>query len=130
MLFGKFEDVSFPSALFQAAQVAFPFLLGKDFGGGLGGKFERATLDLSQLKPYSTDGALNHSLIYLVTGFDNAKGQIALQTSVMAPDGQPVIAWPGAGAQPIFETINTSCRRARRRSRRDSLKIRRGPPWG
>jgi len=120
------EDVSFPTALFQAAQAAFPWLLGEEFGGDLGTKFERATRDLSQSQPYSEDGALNHSLIYLVTGFDNAKGQIKLQTSVLAPDGQPVIAWRGAGAQPIFETINTELRE---NARALSSRFIENPPW-
>jgi cholesterol oxidase len=120
------EDVSFPTALLNAAQLAFPGLLGQEFGRDLVSEFKRATLDISQSQPYSQDGALNHSLIYLVTGFDNAQGQIKLQTSVLAPDGQPVVAWRGAGAEPIFDVINTElgeCARAL------SSRFIENPPW-
>jgi cholesterol oxidase len=120
------EDVSFPTALFRAAQTAFPVLLGEDFGGDFLGKLERATLDISQAEPYSKDGALNHSLIYLITGFDNAGGRIQLKTSVLDAEGQPDIVWHGAGSEPIFATINAELRE---HARALSSRFIENPPW-
>ena len=105
-----FEDVSFPTAFVEAAQRAFPFLFGEDFGGDIEGKFKRAIKDIAQDDPYSPDGALNHTMLYLAMAFDNAGGHINLKTSAMDPVGRPDIKWHGAGAEPIFKTMNTELR--------------------
>lgn len=120
------EDVSYPTSLFNAAQVVFPELVGEDFGGDFIGKLERAALDLLQAEPYSKDGALNHSLIYLVTGFDNAGGRIQLKTSIIDSEGQPTIVWHGAGSEPIFATINSELRE---HARALSSRFIENPPW-
>ena len=104
-----FEDVSFPRALFGEAQRVFPFLLGEEFGSDPG-KVARAQLDLSQTEPYSQDGALNHSMLYLAMSFDSATGHIALKTSAAHPEGQPDIVWHGAGSEQIFKTMNDELR--------------------
>ena len=120
------EDVSFPSALMRGGQLAFPMMLGKDFGGDLAGKLERALLDLSQASPYAQHGALNHSLVYLVTAFDNAQGQIELKTSICDPEGKPDVVWHGAGSEPLFATINDGLRE---HARALSSRFIENPPW-
>lgn len=105
-----FEDVSFPTALFQEAQRLFPLLLGELFSSDPLGQIERATRDLAQIAPYSPDGALNHSMLYLVMALDNAGGTIQLKKSALDPVGKPDIVWHGAGSQPIFETLNEEIR--------------------
>ena len=101
-----FEDVSFPSALVSTAEQVFPFLLGEDFGSDPA----RALQDLVQTAPYAPDGALNHSMLYLAMAFDNAKGRIQLKTTAVDPTGQPDIVWHGAGAEDIFNKMNTELR--------------------
>ena len=108
------EDVSFPTALMNTAQGTFPWLLGEDFGGGWGDKFQRASLDISQADPYSEDGALNHSMLYLVNAFDNAQGKIVLKTSALDQEGEADIVWPGAGSEAIFQKINAELRESAR----------------
>lgn len=120
------EDVSVPGALMHEGQLAFPVILGKDFGGDLAGKLERALLDLSQASPYAQHGALNHSLVYLVTAFDNAQGRVELKTSIFDPEGKPAVAWHGAGSEPIFATINDALRE---HARSLSSRFIEDPPW-
>jgi cholesterol oxidase len=120
------EDVSVPSALMRAGQLAFPLILGKDFGGDLAAKLERAMLDLSQVSPHSQHGALSHSLVYLVTSFDNAQGQIELKTSILDPEGKPDVVWHGAGSEPIFAVIDDALRE---HARALSSRFIQNPPW-
>jgi cholesterol oxidase len=105
-----FEDVSFPSALRQNAQQLFPFLLGEDFGGDPAVKLRRELLDIGQTAPFSPDGALNHSMLYLAMAFDNAQGRIVLKTSHAEPEGKADIVWHGAGTEPIFKTMDDELR--------------------
>ncbi|HVX68044.1 MAG TPA: GMC family oxidoreductase [Bryobacteraceae bacterium] len=101
------EDLSFPRALFQAAQVSFAALPGTDFGAAL--DFQRAgrvLKDLLQAEPYAQSGALNHSMLYLVTAFDDARGRIWLAPG----SGQATIDWSGAGAQAGFARVNDELR--------------------
>jgi cholesterol oxidase len=101
------EDLSFPRALFQASQVSFAALPGTDFGPLL--DFEKAgrvLKDLLQSEPYTRAGALNHSMLYLVTAFDDARGRIGLAPG----SGQASIEWEGAGAQAGFARLNDELR--------------------
>jgi cholesterol oxidase len=101
------EDLSFPRALFQAAQAAFVVLPGTEFGTPVDlDKADRVLKDVLQLDPYAPNGALNHSMLFLVTAFDNARGRITL-----APDtNQASIDWEGAGAQAGFARLNDELR--------------------
>jgi hypothetical protein len=106
------EDVSFPTSLFRGAQIAFPALGGHDTDtGDEAQERNRVLKDLSQREPYSLDGALNHTLIYLVTAFDDAKGSMQFEAPFWEPDGRMEIEWDGAGSQGIFSIINQELRR-------------------
>ncbi|HVX66705.1 MAG TPA: GMC family oxidoreductase N-terminal domain-containing protein, partial [Bryobacteraceae bacterium] len=106
------EDLSFPRASVRAAQVAFAALRGEDSDtGDEAAEAERIRRDLSQLTPYHPDGALNHSMLYLVMGIDDARGNIVFEQPATEPDGRITIAWSGVGRQALFARINAELHR-------------------
>ncbi len=106
------EDLSFPSAAVRAAQLAFGAFRGEDTDtGDEAAEALRIARDLSQLNPYHADGALNHSMLYLVMGFDDARGTIVFERPLFERDGRVKVAWDGVGRQPVFERINEELRR-------------------
>ncbi|MFM0246862.1 alpha/beta fold hydrolase [Paraburkholderia sediminicola] len=52
-------------------------------------------------------GALNHTQTYLVMAHDDESGQISVNDK-----GRPRIAWPNAGKQPIFRTVEDTLEKA------------------
>jgi cholesterol oxidase len=106
------EDLSFPRAAVRAAQLAFAALRGEDTGtGDPAAASERLLRDLSQLDTYHPDGALNHTMLYLVMGIDDARGTVVFEQPFFERDGRITIAWDGAGRQPVFDRINEELRR-------------------
>ena len=106
------EDVAFPSPVVRAAQIAFAGLRGDDTDTGDEAEERRRVLqDLSQTNPYSPDGALNHTLLYLVTAFDDAKGSMEFEAPFWEPDGRLKIVWDDVGRQRIFSLVNEELRR-------------------
>jgi cholesterol oxidase len=96
------EDLSFPLTYVDAARATFAVLIGQDtdpidFFDNLR-EAQRRTRDLFAIDPRLETGALNHTLLYLVVGHDDAGGRIELD----AVTGQPVIRWPKVGDQPGF----------------------------
>ena len=63
------------------------------------------------LKPYQEHAALNHTMIYLAMGQDDAKGMLHLCTNVLDPDAKLEINWNDVGRQPVFTRINEELRR-------------------
>ena len=105
------EDVSFPSALVSTVMVAFGVLGGEDTDVGDELSELARRLRDNPLRPYQEHGALNHSMLYLVMGQDDAKGMLHLRTSVLNPDGKLEINWDDAGRQLLFTRINEEIRR-------------------
>jgi cholesterol oxidase len=106
------EDVSFPTSLFRASQISFAALRGQDTDiGDEAQERNRVLRDLSQSDVYSPDGALNRTLLYLVTAFDDAKGYMRFDAPFWEPDGRMTVEWEGAGGQAMFSTINEELRR-------------------
>jgi cholesterol oxidase len=106
------EDLSFPSAYVSAAKLAFGVLRGEDSDTGDEWEEQRRLLrDFNPFTPDHPDGALNHTMLYLCMGFDDARGRIELQTPWWDPDGRAVVMWENAGRQTVFRRINEELRR-------------------
>jgi cholesterol oxidase len=104
------EDFSFPSAYVGAAMVALDaFAHGgedTDFGDE---KTERERRRKNNpFNPYKEDNAaLNHTMLYLIMGHDDAKGTLNLRHE----NGRIEIDWDNAGRQQVFNLINEEIRR-------------------
>ncbi len=106
------EDLSFPSAYVGAAQLAFAALRGEDTDAGdEAQERERVLRDLNQFNVYDPDGALNHSMVYLCIGFDDARGTFVWERPAFERDGRVSIAWDNVGRQEVFSRINEELRR-------------------
>jgi cholesterol oxidase len=106
------EDLSFPRAYLLGAKAAFAALRGDDTDvGDEQAERRRALQDFNLLDPYNRDGALNHTMLYLVMGQDDARGTMSLETSFFQPDGRLKIEWDGVGRQVVFTRINEELRR-------------------
>jgi cholesterol oxidase len=110
------EDFSFPSASIDAAKAVFAAIQGQDTVTGNEAD-QRARL-LRDLDPkdraHDPNGALNHTMLYLVMGQDNARGLILFEKSLFDPDGKIQISWDQAGQQQIFTRMNEELRRTAR----------------
>jgi len=84
-----------PHALVDAARLALPLVAGP-FGDFLAS--ERMTKDL--LATLRTDGALNHSMVYLGIGHDSAGGRVQLDAS-----GCAQVVWPGVAQEPFVARL-------------------------
>ncbi|MBZ5560908.1 MAG: GMC family oxidoreductase [Acidobacteriia bacterium] len=106
------EDLSFPSAYILGAKAAFALLRGEDtVTGNEAAQQQRALNDADLLHPYRPDGALNHTMLYLVMGHDDARGTMVFDAPWYEPDGRMKIQWDGVGSQIIFTRINEELRR-------------------
>jgi cholesterol oxidase len=106
------EDLSFPSAYILGAKAAFALLRGEDtVTGNEEAQQQRILNDADQLHPYQLDGALNHTMLYLVMGHDDARGTMVFDAPWYEPDGRMTIQWDGVGRQIIFTRINEELRR-------------------
>ena len=106
------EDFSFPSAYILGAKMAFAALHGEDTDvGDEAAKRQRIFADFNPLRPYFPDGALNHTMLYLVMGQDDARGTMVLETSGIEPEGRLRIDWDDVGQQIVFTRMNEELRR-------------------
>lgn len=106
------EDLSFPSAYVDAARLAFALLRGEDTDAGdEAAERERRQRDLLPGLPRHPDCALNHTMLYLCMGFDDARGVMVFEAPWHEPDGRLRIEWPDAGRQGVFHRINEELRR-------------------
>ena len=102
------EDYSIASAYVKAAKTAFALLKGEDTDSGdEAEERRRRELDRKMLKSYQPDGALNHTMVYMVMGFDDSRGKMILNK----PKGKVKIVWDEAGRQPLYTRINEELRR-------------------
>lgn len=88
------EDGAVPRALVDAARLAMPVAAGP-FGDFLAS--ERLAKDLLGLR---SDGALNHSMVYLGIGHDSASGRIQLD-----PFGNAQVVWPNVMQEPFVARL-------------------------
>ena len=98
-----FEDLSVPRAGVEAARRILALLPATeadkrpilDWADDLE-EMRRVARDLR----FDPDGALNHTMCYLIMTDDNAGGTMTLK------DDRLEIRWPGAGSLPIFDQVN------------------------
>ncbi len=103
------EDYSIPSAYVRAAKKAFALLrAGEDTDtGDETVEMIRRRRDLDLLDTYQPEGALNHTMVYMVMGFDDARGKMILENK----RGSVEIVWDDAGRQPLYTRLNEELRR-------------------
>lgn len=94
------EDGAIPSALVDALRALLPAATGPF------GEFPAAQRVARDLLAARTDGALNHSQIYLGIGHDSAGGRIELDGQ-----GQARIRWPGILQEPFVQRLRAEMER-------------------
>ena len=107
------EDFSFPNAYIEGAKAAFGLIRGQDtVTGNESAQADRLARDFDPTAPpHAPNGAMNHSMLYLVMGHDNARGTILFEAPWTEPDGRIRISWDQAGQQQIFTRMNQEIRR-------------------
>jgi cholesterol oxidase len=107
------EDFSFPLASVAAAKALFAGIRGQDtVAGNEDAQLQRLLNDLNLLNPLQDrSGALDHTMLYLVMGQDNARGTILFEAPWTEPDGRIRVSWDHAGQQQIFTLMNEELRR-------------------
>lgn len=108
----QIEDLTIPSAYVAAARRAFPLLGGQDTDvGDETEERRRIKLDLAPGGSYPLDGALNHTVFFLVMGIDDARGKLIFEAPWHEPSGRLRVEWDDAGRQHIYERLNAELRR-------------------
>lgn len=102
----KIEDLSLPLMYVDVIRAALALAPGQDTDPNDNidnvREFRRRARDFAALDPDFEKGALNHSLVYLVNGHDNADGRIELD-----PDtDEATVIWPEVGDQKVFKREN------------------------
>ncbi len=121
------EDFSFPSAYVLGAKIAFAALHGEDtVTGNEAAEQRRLFTDFNLFSTYAPDGALNHTMLYLVMGQDDARGTMVMETPWNEPDGRLRIDWDQAGQQVVFRRMNEELRR---HARAQSASFISNPTW-
>ena len=107
------EDFSFPIASVAAAKGVFATIPGQDtVAGNEDAQNQRRLRDLDPASRLEDpDGALDHTMLYLVMGQDDARGTILFEAPWTEPDGRIRITWDNAGQQQIFTRMNEELRR-------------------
>jgi len=106
------EDLSFPSAYVMGAKAGFALLHGDPtYSGNVDAQRQRTLDDGDLSHPYRIDGALNHTMFYLVMAHDDARGTMVFDAPWYESDGRMSIQWDGAGREIIFTRINEELRR-------------------
>jgi hypothetical protein len=102
----QIEDLTIPSAYVAAARRAFPALQREDTDAGdEAEERRRIQRDLDPAVEYDPDGALNHTMFYLVMAFDDARGRMVFG------DGRLRVVWDEAGRQRIYTRLDEELRR-------------------
>ena len=106
------EDFSFPSAYVQAAKAVFAAIRGEPTTtGGQDAANRRIATDFMPGEAYSRDGALNHTMLYLVMGQDDARGTMNFDAPWHERDGRMTIEWDQVGQQIAFTRMDGELRR-------------------
>lgn len=107
------EDFSFPRAYVEVSKAAFGLIRGQDtVTGNEQAQSARLARDLNPTDPlHDPDGAMNHTMLYLVMGHDNARGTILFEAPWTEPDGRITVSWDQAGQEQIFTRMNGELRR-------------------
>lgn len=92
----------FPSALVDTFRRTVPLLAltGKDTDHGLKDELHEAARIGKDMATWNPNGALNHSMLYLVMAIDDAQGVLSIDD-----DDKIDINWPSVKSDPIFDRI-------------------------
>lgn len=104
------EEGVIPGAVSVALPYVFPFVaqhLGHDPDGGMRDFYEERKRELESMLQGSRQGAIGHTLTYLVMTHDDSGGTIELGEGERAR-----VVWPGVGKQEIFQRVHETLRRA------------------
>jgi cholesterol oxidase len=106
------QETSFPGASVAMAKACFALLRG-EATASVDEVMQRSRLlaDLNPATAARADGALNHSMIYLVTGFEDPHGSLLFETPWTEPAGRVKIVWDGADRQIALSGIREELRR-------------------
>jgi cholesterol oxidase len=106
------EDFSFPSAYVLLGKALFGAIRGEDTDiGDEPAELARIGTDRDLTALYAPHGALNHTMLYLVMGMDDARGTMVFDTPWHERDGRVRIEWDKVGQQIIFTRMNEELRR-------------------
>jgi cholesterol oxidase len=106
------EDFSFPSSYVAGGKLLFATLRGEDMKvGNEADERLRLLTDFNPLLQYAPHGALNHTMLYLVMGHDDARGSMVFETPFFERDGRMRIEWDQVGQQIVFTRMNEELRR-------------------
>ena len=106
------EDFSFPSSYILSAKTLFAMLRGDDTDvGDEPDERKRISVDFNPFRQYAPNGALNHTMLYLVMGQDDARGSMVFDAPWYDPDGSMKIEWDKVGQQVVFTRMNEELRR-------------------
>jgi cholesterol oxidase len=122
------EDFSFPNAYLAGAKAIFGAIRGQDtVTGNEDAQRARFLRDLDPTAAaHDPNGAMNHSMLYLVMGQDNARGTILFDAPWYESDGRIHVSWDRAGQQQIFTRMNEELRRNARALRGSFIS---NPTW-
>jgi len=122
------EDFSFPRAYVEASKAVFGVIRGQDtVTGNEQAQNDRLQRDLNPAgQLHDPNGAMDHSMLYLVMGQDNARGTILFEAPWTEPDGRIRVSWDQAGQQQIFTRMNQELRRHARALEADFIS---NPTW-
>ncbi len=104
------QDFSFPSAYVETAMLALDLFAqgGEDTDFGDEKAESERRKKNNPFSPFKEDhSALNHTMIYLIMGHDDAKGTLNLRSE----KGHVGIDWDNVGRQQVFNLINEEIRR-------------------
>jgi cholesterol oxidase len=121
------EDFSFPSAYVAAAKTLFAAIRGEDTVlGNEAAQQQRVQKDFDLGARYAAHSALNHTMLYLVMGQDDARGTMNFDAPWFEPDGRMTIEWDQVGQQIAFRRMNEELRRHARALRANYIV---NPAW-
>lgn len=97
------EDLSLPRALVDAFRIGLMGLAGLKYPDTNPTRINRWRKDVQ----WNTDGAMNHSLGFLIMTHDNSDGELVLKR-----DGTVGIDWPGAASERIYRDVDDVLKQA------------------
>lgn len=97
------EDLSVPRALQDAFRIGLMGLAGLKYPDTKPARVNRWRKDVQ----WNTDGAMNHSLGFLIMVHDNSDGELFLRK-----DGSVGVEWPGAPAERMYRDVDARLKQA------------------
>ena len=104
------EEGVIPGAVSVALPHLFPFIaqrLGRDTDGGMRDFYEERTRELESMLQGAHQGAINHTLTFLVMTHDDSGGRV-----VLGEGGRARVEWPNVGKQAIFQRVHETLQKA------------------